>query len=92
MSTTIELFAELAVSTGALQGFCLGSKLFSLCAYNCVSAQDDDIIIKYSDDMTILGLISGRDESSCRDLVQSITVYSEDNDFVLNMNKTDSRF
>ena len=80
--------AELTVSTGTPQGCCLSPKLFSLYTYDCTSTQDNNIIIKYADDTTILGLIRGGDESSYRDMVHNITVYGEDNDLVLNIDKT----
>ncbi len=74
--------AELIGSTGTPQGFCLSPKLFSLYTYDCKSTQDNNIIIKYADDTTILY------ESSYRDLVHMIIVYGENNDLVLNINKT----
>ncbi len=55
---------------------------------HCNSTQDNNIIIKYADDTTILGLIKGEDESSYRDLVHKIIVYGENNDLVLNIDKT----
>ncbi len=69
-------------------GCCLSPKLFSLYTYDCNSTQDNNIIIKYADDTTILGLIKGEDESSYRDLVHKIIVYGENNDLVLNIDKT----
>lgn len=56
----------------------------SYCAFN----QDNNMIIQYADDTTILGLIKGKDKSSHRDLVHKITVYGEDIDLVLNLDKT----
>ena len=61
---------------------------FSHCIHMTVSPQDNNsIIVKYPDDMTILGLIRGRDESSYRELVHRFTVYGEDNDLVVNLDK-----
>ncbi len=83
-----EVSAELTVRTGTPQGCCLSSKLFSLYTHDCSSTQDNNTIIKYTDDTTILGLIRGGDESLYRDLVHKITVCGEDNDLVLNIDKT----
>ncbi|XP_073720820.1 uncharacterized protein [Misgurnus anguillicaudatus] len=51
--------AELIISTGSPQGCCLSPKLFTLYTHDCISTQDNTIIIKYADDTTILGLIKG---------------------------------
>uniref|UniRef100_A0A8C7Y9D2 Reverse transcriptase domain-containing protein n=1 Tax=Oryzias sinensis TaxID=183150 RepID=A0A8C7Y9D2_9TELE len=76
------------VSTGTPQGCCLSPKLFSLYTHDCTSPDSNIIIIKYADDTTVLGLIREGDESAYRDLVHSITIYGEDNDLVLNVEKT----
>jgi len=87
-----KISAEVEVSTGAPQGCCLSPKLFSLYTYtyDCAtnSEHNDNIVIKYADDTTILGLIREDDESSYRDMVHKVTLYGEDNDLVLNINKT----
>ncbi|KAJ8283676.1 hypothetical protein COCON_G00025260 [Conger conger] len=70
------------------QGCCLSPKLFSLYTYDCASNRDNNTVIKYADDTTILGLIKREDESSYRDLVHRIIAYGEDNDLVLNLDKT----
>ncbi len=70
------------------KGCCLSPKLFSLYTYDCNFTQDNTIIIKYADDTTIIGLIKGEDESSYRELVHKIIVYGENNDLVLNIDKT----
>ncbi len=81
--------AELTVSTGTPQGCCLSPELFSLYTYDCAPPHNNNsIIIKYADDTTIIGLIRGGDESAYRDLVSKIAVYGEDNDLVLNLDKT----
>ena len=62
------------------QGCCLSPKLFTLYTYDCISNQDNNVVIKYTDGTTILGLIRDGDESSYRDLVQKTTVYGNDNE------------
>lgn len=59
-----QVSAELAVSTGTPRGCCLSPKLYSLYINDCASTQENKSIIKYADDMTILGIIKGGGESS----------------------------
>jgi len=54
-------------------GGCLSPKLFTLYTQDCVSTQDNTILIKYADDATILGFIKG-DESDYRTLVNNFLV------------------
>lgn len=79
---------NLTVSTGTPQGCCLSPKLFTLYTHDCVSTQDRSLVIKYANDMTILGLIKGGDETGYRELVNDIMVYGEENDLFLNVDKT----
>lgn len=58
------------------------------CIPMTVSTQDNTAIIKYADDITILGLIKGGDESGYRELVNNILAYGEVNDLILNIDKT----
>lgn len=44
--------------------------------------------MQYADDTTILGLIKAGDESGYRALVNNIVVYGEENDLLLNTDKT----
>lgn len=78
--------AKSSVSTGSAQGCCL--KLFTLYTSYGVSTRDNTVIVKYADDTTILGLIKGGDESGYRVLVNDILVYGEENDLILNVDKT----
>ncbi|KAK0144491.1 putative RNA-directed DNA polymerase from transposon X-element [Merluccius polli] len=83
-----QVSAELIISTGSPQGCCLSLKLFTLYTHDCVSTHDNTIIIKYAYDTTILGLIKGGDESGYRSVVNNILVYGEENDPILNTDKT----
>ncbi|XP_039876554.1 uncharacterized protein LOC120726733 [Simochromis diagramma] len=60
--------AELTISTGSPQGCCLSPKLFTLYTHDCVSTQENAIIIKYANNTTILGLINRGYESGYRTL------------------------
>lgn len=58
------------------------------CTFDCISTQDSTTIIKYADDTTILDLIKSGDESGYRKLVNKILAYGEENDLILNIDKT----
>lgn len=75
--------AELTVSTGSLQGYCLSPKLFTLYTHDCVSTQENPIVISYTDDTAIQGLIKGEDEAGYRTVVKDIMGYREDNGLIL---------
>lgn len=47
-----QVSAELTVSTESQHGSCSSSKLFTMYTHDCVSTQDNTIIIKYTDDTT----------------------------------------
>lgn len=53
-----------------------------------VSTQDNNIIIKYADNTTILGLIERGDESGYRALVENTIVDGEENDLIHYKDKT----
>lgn len=79
---------ELCVSTGSPQGCILSPLLFTLYTYDCVAAHEDNRIIKYADDTTVIGLISSNDESHYREEVENIVLWSEENNLLLNTSKT----
>jgi hypothetical protein len=51
--------------------------LYSLFNHDCVAKHDSNTIIKFSDDKTVVGLITDNDETACseevRDLAGTIT-------------------
>lgn len=80
--------SELILCTRRLQACCLSPKLFTLHTSHCASTPDHTIIIKFADDTTILGLNIGGDEAEHRAVVHNTLVYGEENDLVLNIDKT----
>lgn len=72
-----------SVSTWSLEGYCLSPKLFNLYTHDCVSTQDSSIVISYTDDTTIPGLIKGEDEAGYRTVVNDIMVHGEDSGLIL---------
>jgi hypothetical protein len=66
ISTSLTLF------TGAPQGCVLSSLLYSLSTHDCVAMHADNVIIKFADDTTIVGLITNNDETAYREEVRTL--------------------
>ena len=66
--------ATLILNTGAPQGCMLCPFLYSLFTYNCVAKHDSNTIIKFADYTTVVGLITGNDETAYREEVRDLAV------------------
>ncbi|KAK3571326.1 hypothetical protein QTP86_007554 [Hemibagrus guttatus] len=75
-------------NTGAPQGCVLSPLLFTLLTHDCAAMHSSNHIIKFADDMTVVGLISKNDESAYREEVQRLTAWCKDNNLSLNVEKT----
>jgi hypothetical protein len=49
-----------------------------------VPAHNSDTIIKFTDDMTVVGLITGNNETAYREEVSDLAMWCQDNNFSLN--------
>ena len=66
----------------------LSPLLYSLFTHDCVAAYDSNIIIKFADHTTVVGLITEHDETAYREEVRDLAVLCQDNNLSLNVSKT----
>lgn len=62
--------------------------MFTLYTHDLVASYDNNVIIKYADETTIIGLISSNDESQNREEVENVVQWSKKNNLLLNTSKT----
>ena len=79
---------SLVLNSGAPQGCVLSPKIYSLYTSDCVSHVDSVKLIKFADDTTVEGLISGEDERTCRKEVEVLETWCLQNNLDLNVQKT----
>ena len=75
-------------STGSPQGCVLSPLLFSLYTNSCTSSHQSVKLLKFADDTTLIGLISGGDESAYRWEMDHLVTWCRDNHLELNTLKT----
>ncbi|KAI3365877.1 hypothetical protein L3Q82_000862 [Scortum barcoo] len=80
--------STLTLNTGAPQGCVLSPLLYSLFMHDCVATHSSNTIIKFADDTTVIGLITGDDETAYREEVRALTSWCQDNNLQLNVSKT----
>ena len=68
-----------SISTGSPQGCVLSPLLFSLDTNSCTSSHQSVKFLKFVDDSTLIGLISGGDESDYRWEADLVTLCSQNN-------------
>ena len=70
------------------QGSVWSPFLYALYRYNCVPLHHSNIIVKFADDTTVVGLISGGDETAYREEVQRLAAWCSANNLLLNASTT----
>ena len=76
------------LNTGAPQGCVLSPLLFTLFTNDCVSSDPSVSFVKFSDDTTLVGLVSNNDEGRYRKEVERLVGLCSDNNLELNVLKT----
>ncbi|KAK1803836.1 hypothetical protein P4O66_003789 [Electrophorus voltai] len=80
--------STLTLSTGALQGCALSPLLYSLYTYNCAATSSSTIIVKFTDDTVVMGLISGNDERAYLEEIKHLENWCQGNNLFLNISKS----
>lgn len=80
--------STIILNTGAPQGCVLSPLLFTLLTHDCTSSHNSNLLIKFADDTTVVGLISNKDETNYRSEVSRLARWCSDNNLSLNVDKT----
>ncbi|GAA6111722.1 interferon-induced very large GTPase 1-like, partial [Tachysurus ichikawai] len=79
---------SITLNVGAPKGCVLSPLLYSLYTHDCVSSHSSTSIIKFADDIVLLGLIHNNNEIAYLDEVERLTSWCQDNCLSLNVSKT----
>ena len=66
----------------------LSPLLYTLYTHDCTPTHPENAIIKFADDTTIVGLISGGDETAYREEIQRMAAWCSENNLILNTSET----
>lgn len=66
----------------------LSPLLYALFTHDCLHAHVTNTIVKFADDITIIGLITNNDEYAYRDELRNLTAWCSNNNLILNIKKT----
>lgn len=79
---------SITLSTGSPQGCVLSPLLYTLLTHDCVPRHKNNLIVKFADNTTVVGLIHRNKESRYREEVNLFESWCRDNNLVLNVDKT----
>ena len=82
------LSSSRTLSTGSPQGCVLSPLLYSLYTSDCSPTHPENIFVKFADDTTVVGLITGGNEADYRDEVLKLGEWCVSNNLALNITKT----
>ncbi len=80
--------SPLILNTGAPQGCVLSPLLYSLYIHDCTATHSSNVIVKFTDDTTVISLITDNDEMAYREEVSTLTKWCQENHLSLNIDKT----
>ncbi len=80
--------SPLILNTGAPQDCVLSPLLYSLYTHDCTATHSSNVIVKFADDTTVIGLITDNDETAYREEVSTLTKWCQENHLSLNIDKT----
>ncbi len=58
------------------------------CTHDCTATHSSNVIVKFSDDTTVIGLITDNDETAYREEVSTLTKWCQEHHLSLNIDKT----
>ncbi len=80
--------STLTLNTSAPQGCMLSPLLYSLFTHDWVATHSYNTTIEFAENMSIIGLIAGDNETAYREEVRALTSWGQDNNRHLNVSKT----